>query len=162
MKPSRSGSSDRGPILGFSARVVVAGVFVFSGLEKLVAPPEEFAAVIETYRLLPDFMALLLARVLPWLQLYAGLALAAGYLTRLSAALIGAMLAVFIGALGSTIVRGIPLSDCGCYGEFIHLNPPTAIAVDAVLLALTVLAARSGRRLLALDRWIGAPEMRNL
>jgi hypothetical protein len=52
--------------------------------------------------------------VMPWLELLTGLALILGIWTRTSAALIGAMLVVFIAAISLNLARGNAI-DCGCF-----------------------------------------------
>ena len=70
--------------------------------------------IIANYAILPDFLVTLPALVLPWLELVAGLCLAAGLWTRSSALLLSLLLLVFIVALGFNALRGIDLS-CGCF-----------------------------------------------
>jgi len=141
-------------LVGVAARVAVGAVLAYSGLHKAAAPTAEFAAVIEGYYLLPDPYVILAAKVIPWCELLAGLALAAGYLTRAAAVGAGAMLASFIFALSSARFRGIPLENCGCFGEGIHLTAAQATALDLALLALTALAFSRGARAWSLDRWV--------
>ena len=141
--------------LGIVARVLVGLAFIISGFHKAVAPPQDFAAVMEAYYILPESWLMPFATLMPWAQLLFGVFLAAGYLTRLSAAAITGMLAVFFGALLSTRIRGVPLDHCGCFGNVI-LTPTQAMGIDAVLLALAVCAYRYGRGRLSLDIWIDA------
>ena len=48
-----TGKIDLKDILGIAARLVLGGVFVYSGWLKAVAPAEEFAYAIETYKVVP-------------------------------------------------------------------------------------------------------------
>jgi hypothetical protein len=66
------------------------------------------------------------------------------------------MFLAFILALGSTILRGMKLDDCGCFGAGIHLTPLQAMSLDTVLasLAVFVFLKRGGRW--KLDAWIDA------
>jgi len=138
---------------GAAARVILAAVFLISGLQKAAAPAEEFAVIIEAYNLISPEMALNLARVLPPVEILLGLALLGGYLCRLSAAAAGGMFIMFISALVSTVLRGIPLESCGCFGG-IHLTPPQALALDSVLLCLAYLAYRKGSAYAPIESWI--------
>ena len=49
-----------------------------------------------------------------WLELLAGLALILGIWTRTAAALIGALLLVFVAAISLNLARGNAI-DCGCF-----------------------------------------------
>lgn len=137
-----------------AARLIVGGVFIYSGLHKAIHPAEEFAAVIESYYILTPPNALIAAKLIPWIELIAGAFLAAGYLTRAAAGVCGSLLAGFIWALLSTITRGVPLENCGCFGKSIHLTPPQAMTMDAALLLLAILAFKHGQRLMSLDNWV--------
>ena len=77
-----SEKTDPKEIFGLLARLVVAGVFIYSGIVKALAPAEEFAYAIESYKVLASGPALLAAYAVPWIELYAGLLLAAGVFTR--------------------------------------------------------------------------------
>lgn len=145
------GPSDWGALL---ARLAAGAALAYSGLLKAAAPAEEFAVVVEAYYILPPGMVLPFARVVPWLELTAGLALASGYLTRAAAAGAAAMLSAFIGAILSTLWRGIPLENCGCFGQGVHLSPKQAVALDAVLLAMAVFALWKGKSPASLDGWV--------
>ena len=87
--------------------------FVAAALPKLVDPPS-FAHMIYNYRLVPGAFVNLMALVMPWLELLAGLALILGIWTRTSAALVGALLLVFVAAISLNLARGNAI-DCGCF-----------------------------------------------
>ena len=55
-----------------------------------------------------------MALVLPWFELMAGIALILGIWTRTSAALVGALLGVFVVAISVNLARGNAI-DCGCF-----------------------------------------------
>lgn len=137
-----------------AARLIVGLVLAYSGLHKAAAPAEEFAVVVESYYVLPQDMALSFARVVPWVELLAGLALASGYLTRASAAAAAMLFSAFISALASTIWRRIPLENCGCFGQGVHLTPGQAIALDSCLLAMTLLVFWIEKTPASLDGWV--------
>lgn len=145
--------SPAGPWLGLASRAVLGAVLVLSGTLKAAAPAEEFAVVLEAYQLLPPDLIPPLAALLPWVELLAGFSLLAGYRTPAAATAAGAMMAVFILALLSTKLRGIPLRNCGCFGSWWHPSPSTTILVDALLFSLAVLSFYKGRLLYSLDNW---------
>jgi len=95
-------------------RLVLGGLFVYAGIVK-VLDPLDFAQNIRNYRLVGQSLSFLAAIILPWLEILAGLALAAGVWTRASALVISALLGFFIVLTLVTIVRGLDV-DCGCFG----------------------------------------------
>lgn len=144
------------PTAAAAARILAGLVLLAAGFQKAVAPPQEFAAVMDAYQLLPEAWLVPAAQLLAWAQVLAGAALAAGYLTRLSAAAAGSLYGLFWLVLASVKLRGIPLEDCGCFGPSIQLSPLQTLGIDTVLIALAWLAWRDGGRLVSLDSWIEA------
>ena len=45
-------------------------IFIVSAGEKLIGPYQNFLYVIESYAFIPDFLQLIVARVLPWIELF--------------------------------------------------------------------------------------------
>ncbi len=97
------------------ARVFVGFVFVFASVDK-VAQPDEFAASIANYKLVPDSLAMLTATVLPWVELLCGLGILAGVFFRGSSLVATIMSIVFALAVGSALVRGLDIA-CGCFSQ---------------------------------------------
>ncbi len=127
-------------VLGLLARVIVGGVFIYSGLIKALAPAEEFAYAIESYRVLNSQFALWAAFLVPWIELYAGLLLAAGVFTRYAAFFTGAMLLFFELLLGQAWLRGLPVTSCGCFGSGGSNSLAGEFAQNIPLLVLAALA----------------------
>ena len=157
LKPSPAASRVPWAELALAARLVLAVLFLISGLHKTAAPAEEFAAVIDAYALMPPDMLLPFAHFVPFVELLLAAALLSGFLLRLSAACTAALSLSFFAALGSTLARGIPLENCGCFGS-IHLTPPQAMMVDVFMMALAVLVFLRGRSRFSLDHWIESGE----
>ena len=101
------------PWLTVRVQIALGLFFVIAALPKLVDPPS-FAHMIYNYRLVPGAFVNLMALVMPWLELLTGLALIFGIWSRTSAALVGALLLVFIAALSANLARGNAI-DCGCF-----------------------------------------------
>lgn len=131
-------------ICGLLARLAVAGVFIYSGLIKALAPAEEFGYAIETYKVLNAQLSLWAAYITPWVELYAGLLLAAGVFTRLSALFTGAMLVFFELMLGQAWLRHLPITSCGCFGSANSNSISAEFAQNILFLALTALAFKYG------------------
>jgi uncharacterized membrane protein YphA (DoxX/SURF4 family) len=104
------------------ARLSVGGIFLIAGLDKVQAPGA-FADAIRSYHLLPPSLVLLFAYLLPWLEVIAGLYLLVGFMTRWAASATGAMLAMFVFALGRALAIGDTNHACGCFGSGAAANP---------------------------------------
>lgn len=137
-----------------AARLAVGGILFSSGLYKAAGPVAEFAVIIDAYRILPPGLVFPAAAVMSWTQLLVGAALLSGWLTRAAAVAAAGLMLAFIAALGSTVLRGIPLEDCGCFGAGIHSTPLQTISLDSVLLILCLLLLWRGRSAAALDGWV--------
>lgn len=154
--PAAEPADRRVMIAAAAARALLGLVFLYSAWHKVSAPAEEFAVVIESYRLpgLGAGLVLPLARLIPLVELFLGLALVAGYGVRTFAAAGGGLLLLFIAAIGSTVARGIPLDNCGCFGGGVHLTPGQAMGLDTMLAGLSYFAYRFGGACAPLDAWI--------
>jgi uncharacterized membrane protein YphA (DoxX/SURF4 family) len=101
------------PWLTVRVQIALGIFFVVAALPKVVDPPA-FAHMIYNYRIVPGAFVNLMALVMPWFELLTGIALILGIWTRASAALIGALLLVFIAAIAFNLARGNAI-DCGCF-----------------------------------------------
>ena len=99
--------------LSICIRILLGSVFLYSSWSKIADPPG-FAQVIWNYRILPDILISPVTIVLPWIELFTGLALLLGFLRKGAAFLVSSMLVLFIAALAIDLARGIPV-DCGCF-----------------------------------------------
>jgi len=126
-------------------RLVLGGLFVYAGIVKVLGPLD-FAQNIRNYRLVGQSLSFLAAVILPWLEILAGLALAAGVWRRASAFVISALLGCFIVLTLVTIVRGLDV-DCGCFGAFSRKSGFGVILEDLGMLymGLALLVARERR-----------------
>jgi uncharacterized membrane protein YphA (DoxX/SURF4 family) len=103
------------PNVTLLSRVILGVVFLISGVSK-VGDPRAFAANISAYKMVPEGIVQPMALGVPWLEAMLGLYLLIGLFLRWSALATGALLIVFIIALGSAMSRGLRL-DCGCFGN---------------------------------------------
>ena len=97
------------------ARILLAGIFVYASIHKIVHP-DEFYVVIMNYQILPQYGAYALAYLLPALEMSVGLALLSRKFLYPSLVIVSGMLLTFIGAIASAWLRGRDIS-CGCFGE---------------------------------------------
>lgn len=140
-------------MLAMFARVFVGAVLVYAGASKAAAPAEEFALVIGAYDVIPTSMSLPLAGLLPWIELIVGWALILGVQARMAAVAAGAMTTMFLVAIGSVLARGIPIPNCGCFGEAMHFTPGHAFLFDSLLAALCWIVFTAEPDPLSLDSW---------
>lgn len=97
-----------------AVRLILAGLFVYAGVVKMLRPDLFFADIL-SYQLLPVWAALVVAYLLAPLEVLVGLGLL-WKPTRGAAVLLGvAMMTVFIVAIMSAWARGLDIS-CGCFG----------------------------------------------
>jgi uncharacterized membrane protein YphA (DoxX/SURF4 family) len=127
--------------------VALGVVFLYAAYMKLREPWLMFAMSIDAYQILPEWAALTLGRILPWLELALGLLLATGFGLRYSAASASILLGVFFAVMVRAYVMGMKI-DCACFGLGDVIGPRTLVR-DGVLLVLsvglTILAMRNGR-----------------
>jgi uncharacterized membrane protein YphA (DoxX/SURF4 family) len=137
-----------------AARWILGGTFVYASYNKILAPAV-FAKIIYGYDLFPALFINLIAIIVPFLELVAGLALIVGFYPRSASLIVNAMLLVFITALSINIIRGHEF-DCGCFsinssGQGTFTGP--LIFRDFVLLALGlyIFFYRNARKLCILN-----------
>lgn len=143
----------RHPKVSLATRLILGLVFVIAALPKIEDPPG-FAKTIWAYQLFPIWSLHPLALVLPWLELFCGLALCLGVWTRAAATWVTMLLLSFGMALSINLARHHPV-DCGCFGSTAHLTEAErllamrwALLRDAglLLLAVQVLVASTPRK----------------
>jgi uncharacterized membrane protein YphA (DoxX/SURF4 family) len=103
------------PWLTFVFRLILGGVLLVAGGLK-VTDPYASATSVRAYQILPIDLANFLGFVLPFAEVAIGLFLIVGIWVRLAAIAGGALMIMFIIAIGQAWIRGISL-DCGCFGK---------------------------------------------
>lgn len=106
-------SSARRRWLIFVIRVVIGAVFIYASIDK-ITHLETFAKIIHNYRLLPPYFINLLAIILPWVEMVAGICLITGFKYRGATFIILFILAIFIIALSINYAKGVNII-CGCF-----------------------------------------------
>ena len=122
-----------------ATRWVIGVTFVYASYNKILAPAV-FAKIIYGYDLFPAVFINLIAIIVPFLELFSGLALIIGIYPRSAALIINNMLLAFITAPSINLIRGHEF-DCGCFS--IHSSghgtfTGRLIFRDFVLLALGI------------------------
>ena len=130
-------------------RLLVGGVFIYAGAVK-AWETQNFASDLRHYAIIPwSDLVLLLAVYVPWVEIFAGLAVVSRrlYLGGLIAIL--GMMLIFTGALTSAWARGLDIS-CGCFGkdkESIRTNFPALLGRDlGILIGALILLGAEARR----------------
>jgi uncharacterized membrane protein YphA (DoxX/SURF4 family) len=100
--------------LSTACRLGLAGIWLWAGLSKMLAPEEAVRAV-AAYRLLPHDLVNPVAWGLPFAETALGVLLLLGIRTRVSAFVSLLLLALFVAAVASALTRGLRIY-CGCFG----------------------------------------------
>jgi uncharacterized membrane protein YphA (DoxX/SURF4 family) len=139
------------------ARIVLGGVFILSGVGKLLEPREEFLGVVRAFDLLPHSIDFIYAALLPWVELVAGVLLALGLFRRVAASVILLALLSFFIALDHAQNSPEVLAACGCFGVFSGTETVEQIlARDLGLFLLGAWALVSPHDRFSLDRRLSA------
>ena len=101
------------PWLTIRVQLALGAIFIVAAIPKIADPPS-FAHMIYNYRIVPGPLVNVMALLMPWIEILAGLALALGVWKRGARALIGVLLVVFIVAILVNLARGNAI-DCGCF-----------------------------------------------
>lgn len=120
-------------------RLFCAGLFLFAAWDKILHPTA-FSDTVLNYHLLPRELVNVFSLWLPWLELIVGVLLLAGVWARASAALMTAMMLMFLVAIAQAVFRGIDI-HCGCFTQGGEAKSP--VSVWTILRDLSFLAATS-------------------
>src|SRR5579859_6020613 len=144
------------------ARLVVGGIFLLAGIDKVIAPGA-FADAVRAFHLLPPALVLPFAFVVPWIELLVGAYLVVGYLCRIAAAGSIALLGMFVFALITSLVSGDTNHACGCFGSGGGVNGVLSLLEggqtigwwdpirDLILIGMSILLFRSGAGTMSVD-----------
>jgi putative oxidoreductase len=150
---------------------VVAGIFIFAGLTKILnldqliadlqhlrfasvfsdlgnlslANAAEFASDIDNFKLLPWPVSVALAFYLPWLEIFCALGLLFRFLYRGALSILTLSVVVFTLAIIAAKVRGLDIT-CGCFGHASqHWSFPAHLATNLAILAALITLGFSSR-----------------
>jgi uncharacterized membrane protein YphA (DoxX/SURF4 family) len=96
-----------------AVRLFLGFLFIVASIEK-IADPNAFAVSIGYYKLVGMPAALVIATILPWVELLSGVFLMFGIMPRGSSLLMALMMIGFTVAVLSGVLRGLDIS-CGCF-----------------------------------------------
>jgi len=132
-------------------RLVIAAIFVYAGLAKLIRwdlhprPPmgiatSLFALQIDSYQMLPPWVVLEVARVLAWAEIGIGLLLLVGWRLRIWATLV----TLIIGGFFVAVLRAYALHldiNCGCFAKPEPLTGMTVLRDGSLFLLAALMTA---------------------
>ena len=117
-------------------RIVIGGIFVVSGFEKLIGPYQNFLYIIQNYSFLPLFLAEIVARALPWIEFFIGIFLVLGLWLKWVLRAVIVLLLMFMGVVIQALMRNLPIDECGCFGALIAFPLPVVLAFDTTIFVL--------------------------
>jgi putative oxidoreductase len=138
--------------LHWASRLILAGIFLYSGYVK-IQEPLQFAASLMGYQLLPATWIYPIAQYFPWAEIVLAAWLLSGLKIRLAAVATSSLILFFIAILTITYARGIE-ADCGCFGSGERISPLTLIRDSLFLLPALFLAFESRLRMRAANAQI--------
>jgi uncharacterized membrane protein YphA (DoxX/SURF4 family) len=142
------------PWVAVLLRVLLGSVFVFAGFSKLLLPHAEVVAQLQQYQVLPAWLVSLTAMFLPWVEVGSGIALLIGFCTTPAALLIALQLLTFSALMVIVLAAGIPIADCGCFGNLGLPETPLQVLVrDMLMLVMLVPVFWRQGDALGLDAW---------
>lgn len=129
-------------------RIVIAAIFIFAGLAKLIRwdmhprpsigiATSLFALQIDSYQMLPSWAVLQMAHWLPWAEIAVGPLLLIGWRLRIWSTLV----TLIIGGFFAAVVRAYTLHldiNCGCFAKPEPLTGMTVLR-DGSLFLLAIL-----------------------
>ena len=112
-----------------AARWILGLTFIYASYQKILAPAD-FAKIVYGYDLFPHAVINLIAIILPFIELVAGLALILGIYPRAAVLIVNGMLVAFIIVLSINLIRGHEF-NCGCFSVkkagFLSSAKPTLV-----------------------------------
>ena len=99
----------------FLLRLILGGMFIYAAAGKILYP-SEFSEAIANYQLVPVKITNLIAILLPWLELVAGLLLLNGFRTQSGNLIIFLCLCIFSFCAFYAVIKGLDIS-CGCFTD---------------------------------------------
>jgi len=129
------------PVVTLALRTFLALLFLTAAWSKLTHV-DEFHGVVRNFRLLPDAMSQVVARLLPVVEVLLAIGLVVRPLTQSAAVAAAALLLVFALALAINVLRGRTAIDCGCLRQ--GLKQPVSwwlVGRNLVLAAISLVVA---------------------
>lgn len=152
-------------------RFLIGALFVWTGFQKLMSHYENFLYIVQAYEIfgknsreflyisafdesLGETLEVMFAWTLPWIEFVAGMFLIMGLWIRRTISVLGVVTFIFAVATGQALMRGLPIDQCGCFGEGLTLPLRVTFLIDVGLLALIMILWKFSQMsdLLSFDR----------
>jgi len=137
-------------------RVLIGTLFLVSGIEKLTQPYENFLYIIQSYQFLNNSLLEKMAALsFPWVELILGVFLFLGLWTKLSIIGLWLFTSSFIIVVGQAIIRQLPIDQCGCFGDLVHIPLHMTFVIDLTVWIILAILFKfiSATRILSLDNY---------
>lgn len=112
-------------------RLTLGAVLLVAGYLKAFNP-QKSAMAVRAYEILPVSVANFFGYILPWFEIGVGALLILGIAVRISAALGGLTMLLFILAISQAWARGLSI-DCGCFGGGGTVDPSQTKYLEEIL-----------------------------
>lgn len=116
-------------------RIILGALFVYAGVVKGLHV-EEFAGQVAAYDILSGHWNLVVAAILPYIELIVGLHLVFNRWVRASAVVVAGFCSLYLLLFASVVLRGLEFS-CGCFGPEDTSTPLQAFVRIILLLAMS-------------------------
>ncbi|HLF17641.1 MAG TPA: DoxX family protein [Candidatus Omnitrophota bacterium] len=123
-------------------RWLIGLLFIVSGGEKLIGPFQNFLYVVESYEAFPRFLQEIIAHALPWGELFLGIFVLLGLWTKAALRGVLVLIAGFVLIVSQAIIRQLPITECGCFGELMSFPLPVVLIFDSSLFIITLFLLR--------------------
>ncbi len=141
------------------SRYTIGSLLLLSALMHLSNPYDYLARVLE-YQLVPETLAVLLAALIPFMQLVISTALLWKIAERGAWVLSLIMFATFTVAQLISLARGLQI-DCGCFGYYSHSISPVSITLVAVCALVSAGCLLVHRFTMTLDSYVRRVGVKN-
>ena len=141
-------------------RILIGVFFIAVGLDRVLAPYQNFLYVVQSYRLFPDVIEEIVARIFPWIELLLGIFLFLGLYLKWTLRAFLLIVSAFLLVITQALVRRLPISDCGCFGGLFVSDIHNTFFIDVSLFLLFVLMLRAipATSFLSLDNYFAKNE----
>lgn len=123
-------------------RITLGLFFLLMGGSKLLAPYQNFLYVIQNYQVFSPPLDELAARIVPWIEFFLGLFLLIGLWLKPTLIVLLTMISGFLVILGQAMIRKLPITSCGCFGEWLSVPMPVMFLIDSSLWLFTFFMLR--------------------
>lgn len=141
-------------ILAFVFRIAIGAVFFYAGFLKLITPAEEFAYAIETYKIINYSQSLIVASILPWLELYIGIFIVSGLFADILLKFCVLILGGFEALLLQALIRKLDITNCGCFGSSHSNSIYTEFALNILWICFALFILYKKEYPLSLDNYL--------